>query len=478
MRKWTVCLLAILMAVSLIACGAEDKKPAGSPEVTEGITATVTATEAPTEGGSGEGTEVTKAPENGEVTPEVELTPTEEPETTPEVTPTDEPEITPEEPINPSPTASAVPTNTPIPPSPTKAPTKAPTATPTPALPDKGLKDVYAAYGLKAGTCLTDRMLNNSKCLEIIKKNFNSITFENHMKPDYILNQQASITQGDLVVQYGYTARNLLKWCKDNDMAVRGHVLVWYSQTPQWIFYDNFQTSGTLVSREVMLARMESYIKQAFEELDNLGYLELFYAFDIVNEAWMEDGTQRDNLWLKTIGEDYQWYAFYYANKYAPSYIDLYYNDYNEQFKTDTLYNFVKTLKDENGKYMIDGIGLQAHLYTEDDIDNYLKTVKKLGSLGLKVNLTELDVCLGSWTNIKQPTEANLKVQGQYYYELINGLLKLVENKTVKMDGITFWGFADHLSWRSERNPLLFNKSFLPKYAYFGAMQMKDQAGY
>ena len=117
-------------------------------------------------------------------------------------------------------------------------------------------------------------------------------------------------------------------------MKVRGHVLIWYSQTPDWIFYNDFDKNAGLASREVMLARMESYIKQVFEKLEESGYLDLFYAYDIVNEAWMEDGTMRDSLWLNTIGDDFMWYAFQYANKYAPDYIDLYYNDYNEQFKT------------------------------------------------------------------------------------------------------------------------------------------------
>ncbi len=476
MRRWKLSLLAMLMAVVLLACGAQKDEPAGEPGIT--LTPTVEATKAPEQTPTPEATntpegtlspEATNTPE-GTPTPEV----TDEPEVTltPEVTPTERPvkaTATPKPTNTPKATATPKPTNTPK-----------PTATPTPTqiVVSKGLKDVYAEYGLKAGTCLTDSMLNNAKCLEIIKANFNSITFENHMKPDYILNQQASISTGDIVVQYGSTAKKLLKWCKDNDMAVRGHVLVWYSQTPQWIFYDNFKTSGNLVSREVMLARMESYIKQSFEQLDDLGYLDLFYAFDIVNEAWMEDGTLRDNLWLQTIGEDYQWYAFYYADKYAPSDIDLYYNDYNEQYKTEALYKFVKTLVDENGKYLIDGIGLQAHLYTEDDLDDYLKTVKKLGTTGLKVNLTELDVCLGSWMNIKSATDANLKVQGQYYYNLISGILKLVKDGTVKMDSLTFWGFADNLSWRSERSPLLFNSSYKAKYAYYGALLMKEYAGF
>ena len=65
----------------------------------------------------------------------------------------------------------------------------------------------------------------------------------------------------------------------------------------------------------------------------------------------MEDGTIRKSHWTETIGDDYLWYAFYYADKYAPDYIDLYYNDYNEQYKADTLSVFVNTLKDDDGRY-------------------------------------------------------------------------------------------------------------------------------
>lgn len=340
------------------------------------------------------------------------------------------------------------------------------------------LQSLLAKYDIKAGTCLSDYMIRDPKCQEIIKTNFNSITFENHMKPDYILDKKASQDAGDLVVKYNDATEALLKWCSENNMVLRGHTIIWHSQTPNWIFYENFDTNGPLVGRDVMLARMESYIRQVFEQLEEMGYLELFYAYDVVNEAWMEDGTKRDSLWLQTIGDDYLWYAFYYADKYAPEYIDLYYNDYNEQFKTDTLYDFVQTLVDEDDNYLIDGIGFQAHLYTEDSLEDYFNTVEKLGSTGLKVNLTELDVCLGTWPDIKPPTEENLKLQGQFYYNLINGLLERVEAGKVKMDSLTFWGFADHLSWRHERSPLLYDKTFQQKYALYGALQMKEYAGF
>lgn len=384
----------------------------------------------------------------------------------------------PQPPVDAQPTKGAVETqvpkeeSTPTPePTATVAPTQKPTPTP-------GIKEVFEKYNLKTGTCLNDTMLDSKKCVEIIKGNFNSITFENHLKPDAILNHQESKAAGDLVVKFNDATLRLLEWCKENDMAVRGHTLIWHSQTPNWIFYEDFDTTKALVSREVMLARMESYIRQNFELLESLGYMEMFYAYDVLNEAWMEDGSRRDSLWLTTIGEDYMWQAFYFAKKYAPEYVDLYYNDYNEQYKTETLYNFVQTLVDENGEYLIDGIGFQAHLYTEDDMEKYFATVDRLASLGIKLNLTELDVCLGAYEHEKLPLDENLRVQGQYYYNLINGLLQRVEAGTVNMDALTFWGFADKLSWRSKYSPMLFNTLYLPKYAYYGALQIKEKAGF
>lgn len=341
-----------------------------------------------------------------------------------------------------------------------------------------GIKDILGEYGLKAGTCLTNNMLGNASCVKIIKQNFNSITFENDMKPDYILDKNASVAAGDIVVKFNDNTLKLLKWCKNNEMAVRGHTIIWHSQTPTWIFYEDFDPSKELVSREVMLARMESYIRQVFEQLDATGYSDMIYAYDVVNEAWLDDGTMRDSLWRTTIGDDYLWQAFYFADKYAPEHIELYYNDFNEQFKTEALYNFVQTLKDEDGNYLIDGIGFQAHLYTEDSLDDYFATVDKLASLGIKVNLTELDVCLGSWPVIKPATEENLKIQGQFYYNLVEGLLSRVKEGTVKMDSLTIWGFNDAQSWRSERNPVLFTMVYKPKYAYYGVMQNKEMAGF
>jgi len=378
------------------------------------------------------------------------------------------PEVTPTEEVTPEPTEEVT-------------PTEKPTATPTPTPdPVEGLSliDLFAEHGMKVGTCLNTQMLDRAGVKKILINNFNSVTMENSMKPDYIFNKKKSQESGELVIEFNSDALRMMKFAQENNFSMRGHTIIWYSQTPDWIFHEDFDQNKELVDREVMLARMEAYIRNVFQAIDDLGYTDIFYAYDIVNEALMENGTKRSNRWTQIIGEDYLWYAFYYADKYAPESIDLYYNDYNEQFKTQTLYDFVTSLVDEDGRYLIDGIGLQAHLYTSDSLDTYFKTIDKLAETGLKMQLTELDVCLGRYQAPQAGTDENLRKQGRFYYDLINGLFERVDAGTIKMDALTFWGISDNMSWRKEYKPLLYDVILNPKYALYGVFQLKEYAGF
>lgn len=345
-------------------------------------------------------------------------------------------------------------------------------------IPECHLYELFAKYNIKAGTCLSEKMIKNPDASELITNQFNSITMENAMKPDYIFNRSKSIEAGNLVVEFGRDAINMLDWAKANNMSVRGHTLIWHQQTPDWIFYEDFDMSKDLVSREVMLDRMDTYIAQVFAFLEENNYSELFYAYDIVNEAIEDNGKLRQSNWLNTIGDDYLWHAFNYANMYAPENIDLYYNDYNEQYKAAHIVKIMDTMRDEDGNYLLDGIGLQAHLYTADDIRKYMQCVDKLATTGLKLEITELDVGLGAWNKGIEANEDNFKLQGRYYYDFINNILEKAESGKINLDTITFWGFADNMSWRRDNYPLLYNDRLEPKYSYYGAMQIKDMAGF
>ena len=340
------------------------------------------------------------------------------------------------------------------------------------------LKDFFADHNMKVGTCLSPGMVSNPAASELILSQFSSVTLENAMKPDFIISKKKSIDAGTIAVEFNSDMIKMLDFAKENGLAVRGHTLIWHQQTPDWIFYEDFDKSKELASREVMLTRMEDYIRQVFEGLTEKGYIDMFYAYDVVNEAYMEDGSMRDSLWKDTIGDDYLLQAFTFADKYAPEHIDLFYNDYNEQFKMGRLAKLADELVADDGRRLIDGIGLQAHLYTQDDLNKYMMAVSKIGSSGVKLEITELDVGLGSYQNVLKAEDDNLKAQGKFYYQLVEGLLKKADAGEINMDSLTFWGFTDSMSWRKESSPLIYDGSFEPKYAYYGAIQMKDKAGF
>ena len=120
------------------------------------------------------------------------------------------------------------------------------------------LKDVYA-NDFKIGTAVTTEELAPQSTKDLIAKHFNSITLGNELKPESILDKsatQASGSETEPVINLA-SARTILNYCRDNNIPVRGHVLVWHSQTPDWFFKENFDPNGAWVSKDKMTKRLE-----------------------------------------------------------------------------------------------------------------------------------------------------------------------------------------------------------------------------
>ena len=339
------------------------------------------------------------------------------------------------------------------------------------------LKQVYGDY-FKIGCATTTMELSPKSTKNLILKHFNSITLGNELKPDALLNQTATQELGsetDVVISLA-SARTILNFCKANNMAVRGHVLVWHSQTPDWFFKKGYKADGDWVDKDTMLKRMENYIKAVFTAVKEEYPTINFYAWDVVNEAWTDSGTPRqggeqgqsgseNSAWVKVFGDNsFIKYAFQYARKYAPDGCKLYYNDYNEYMtgKMEAILKMADELKADN---LIDGIGMQSHLDVRQgndafpSVQMYENAVKAYTATGLDVQVTEMDATIPQ----HQKSDANFKTQAQYYSDIMDVLAKYSKN----ISAVVFWGTTDDQSWRASQYPLLFNADYTAKPCFY-----------
>ncbi|MCR4759167.1 MAG: endo-1,4-beta-xylanase [Oscillospiraceae bacterium] len=347
------------------------------------------------------------------------------------------------------------------------------------------LKEVYGDY-FKIGTAVTAAELAPDATKDLILKHFNSVTLGNELKPENMLDQKASQaylkeTGDDTVpqVKMNGAARTILDFCREYNIPVRGHTLVWHSQTPTWFFKDDYTKDGEWVDKATMLKRMENYIKGVFDVVLT-EYPDIdFYAWDVVNEAFGNDsGNPRDpgtyeagrgeSAWVKVFGDNsFIKPAFQYARKYAPANIKLYYNDYNEYMtaKQDGIIELVRDLAKDN---LIDGIGMQSHLDIRKGSDAFPSTgtyaaglkkyVEVAKELNLDLQVTELDATLDKGFHDDEAME----IQAKYYSDIMDTLVKYKDN----ISAVVFWGTTDDQSWRAWGYPLLFNEDYSKKECF------------
>jgi len=322
------------------------------------------------------------------------------------------------------------------------------------------LKDVYAG-SFDFGAAVPGYALMNPAIKQFILSQFNILTPENEMKPDSVLDVSKSkrlAAEDETAVAVKFdAARALLDFAKENNLKVHGHVLVWHSQTPEAFFHEGYDAAKPYVGRDVMLGRMENYIKAVFE-YTQANYPGVIVSWDVVNEA-IDDGTNklRQSNWFKTVGEDFVLRAFEYARKYAPEGTLLYYNDYNTAYagKLNGIASLLESLIAEGN---IDGYGFQMHHSVgSPSMEQIAASVKRIAGLGLKLRVSELDV--GTDGN----NESSLAKQADKYARIMKLLLTYKD----QMEAVQVWGLTDDMSWRRANYPLLFDGKFNPKPAFY-----------
>lgn len=326
------------------------------------------------------------------------------------------------------------------------------------------LKDAYQ-NDFTVGAAVSMGALMNDDEMEFVMKNYNSITMGNEMKPESLLDWEASEKSKDKMPEIKTeNLDKILNRAKELGIKVRGHCLVWHSQTPQWFFSKNYEPSEGYVDKDTMRQRMETYIRKVLTYCQE-NYPGVVYAWDVTNEVMGDDGWYRtESGWYETYGdESYIKDAFTFARKYADDGAKLFYNDYNEYVveKRDLI---VEVLKDLRKDGLVDGMGMQSHWDMEfPSVDMLADALETYGQIeGLEIQLTEIDM------HNTDDSEDGLQAQAERYQEFFETIVNADRNGTANITNVTFWGITDADSWLSGFKgevsyPLLFDADYKEK---------------
>lgn len=331
---------------------------------------------------------------------------------------------------------------------------------------EDALKDTFKNDFL-IGAALSARDVAQPQSKAVLSKHFNSISLENllkweavHPRPDTY-----NFDQSDQFVALG----------EELDAFLVGHTLVWHNQTPKWVFENG---NGESKTKEELLKEMENHIETVMGR-----YRGKINGWDVVNEAFTDDGNFRQSAWYKIAGIDFIKRAFIKAAAVDPG-AELYYNDYNlwKPAKIDGVIRLVKELQKDGIK--IDGIGMQGHYgLTSPGLSQVTESIEKIKKAGLKVMITELDIDVLPNPSNRQgadiddnfayqavfdpyrdglPDSVALRLANRY-----EDLFSLFTEHRDVITRVTMWGIRDQDSWLNNwpirgriAYPLLFGNDY------------------
>ena len=384
--------------------------------------------------------------------------------------------------------------------------------------------------GSIAGTAIMSSEISDDTLMALVKKHFNAVTFGNELKPDALFNYQIGQSVDSTTITFqGKELKvpvvndkqenldfsradamldKILEWnnANPNDkIRVRGHVLVWHSQTPEWFFHEDYDVAKPYADKGTMNRRLEWFIFSVFDhyfgKAANGKYDGLFYGWDVVNEA-VNGNTYRDDKVISDAsdtstsdtrhGSNSMWWrvyksnefiinAFKYANKYAPNDVELYYNDFGEtdNTKCEGIVKLINDVKSADGT-RLDAFGMQAHYNVDGFSAAQFKSVaKKYAQAAGKVQLTELDFKASSTYDGTAATRESEYTKMAYCHKNLYEAIKALKEEGANVSGITVWGVIEPNSWlHSQSNlgggasgsaqcPLLFDGNYKAKPAYW-----------
>ncbi len=336
------------------------------------------------------------------------------------------------------------------------------------------LKDAYKNDFL-IGTALNAEQIEEKEpnAAALVPQQFNTATPENIMKAEIIHPEwnKYNFDLADKMIEYG----------KKHSIKINGHTLIWHSQLPA--FVRNMKDADSV--KEFFTGHINTVAGR---------YSGKIASWDVVNEALNEDGTMRKTIFLEKIGDDYVTEAFRLAQAASPN-TELVYNDYNNEQPKKRAGCIGLIKKIQAAGVRIDAVGIQGHWHAgRIPLKDIEESLLEYSALGLKVMITELDIEV--LPRNFQGADVNQQVAGNPALDpYVNGLPDSVQQQLAndyealfdlflkhkdKITRVTFWGVNDGQSWlngwpvRGRTNyPLLFDREFKPKPAYYKVMALK-----
>jgi endo-1,4-beta-xylanase len=268
---------------------------------------------------------------------------------------------------------------------------------------------------------------------------FTSLTPENAMKWAAVEPQRGGFSFGD--------ADALVDFAQRTHRRVRGHTLVWDEQLPGWL-------TGRVWSPAELAKVLATHIDTVVAR-----YRGRVESWDVVNEPLDDDGSLTRDVFLRALGPGYIALAFRLAHAADP-HARLFLNETATELpsrKQDALVALVRKLKDEG--VPIDGVGLQDHtdVAHAPSRATLARTMRRFTTMGLDVEITELDVQLNHGRRVADP----LGAQADAYAAAGTACAA-----NPRCTGLTVWGVTDRWSWKGPAAmALLFDADGKPKPA-------------
>jgi endo-1,4-beta-xylanase len=307
----------------------------------------------------------------------------------------------------------------------------------------------------------------------LVAAQFNRVTPENELKWQSLEKQPGVLdfTQADAFVAYA----------EQHGMEIHGHTLVWHHQVPQWVFQN---AAGEPATREQLLQRLDQHMGALAKH-----YGSRLKYWDVVNEAFNDDGSLRDTPWHEIIGDDYLEQVFVLAGKHFPD-AKLVYNDFSleKPAKRDAVVKLVHDFQARGVR--IDAIGSQSHFQLEaPTLEAIDAALSAFGGAGVEVLVSELDVDVlpPAYKNQGADLSLNAELSAQLnpYAECLPSdvaaraaqrwadIFAVFSRHADHLHSVTLWGVSDRYSWLNNwpvkgrtNYALLFDRELRPKQAW------------